>query len=178
MKLKSLCILALLMTMHGCSEVEIPESQVEFSNKIEALRKALDKAESDNNVFDMQNTKAEISDFIKSPKVTANLWYGKVHSVSQFGEAVNIDVRFKTQEYTLLIVDEKLKNTIAGLRRDDDIYFSGKLGKEMSLTISGAITNPEFRFPPTELSLDKLKTKLKQDRSYIESYWDKRESPK
>lgn len=38
------------------------------------------------------------------------------------------------------------------LKKDDQILFSGNLGNESSLTINGALSEPEFRFYPTKIS--------------------------
>lgn len=44
----------------------------------------------------------------------------------------------------MIRADSPIYKSIAGLRKGDKVWFYGSIGREMSLTESGAVDEPEF----------------------------------
>ncbi|EGU0147664.1 hypothetical protein JFQ72_001824 [Vibrio parahaemolyticus] len=163
--------LGLIVILAGCGgDFSVPDSQQNFTDKVSQLESKLDKARSDKNQIVTKEVEEEIKDFLKNTDRDASMWFGNVRSVGEQKEYKTISLRYKTQDYELIILDPKLSSALREIKRDDGLYFSGSLGKEKSLTLSGGITNPEFRLVPRSIKLSTDSPELIQDKDIVSDY--------
>ena len=57
------------------------------------------------------------------------------------------------QLFNLIIGKENGIKALVNWTQGDDIFFSGSLGKEMSLTFLGSLEQPEYYFKPKSVKL-------------------------
>lgn len=137
----------------GCGEVKAPQNQVDLVNYFEKIKDKLKEIEKSNNAILLKEAENKVKETIKSQNFPVNQWYGEVQSITQKGDAVVVLAAFENQEYTLVIIDSDAKSAATTLKKGDDIYFSGNMGRERSITLSGTLSNPEFSFMPKSIKV-------------------------
>lgn len=128
-----------------------PPGQTQFIQQIEALAEKYDQAKDSGNDLVVQEVENEIEKKLRETNRRAKGWVGTVEEVSAYGENVTVTLINESQSYHLEFLDPKLKELAKALTKGKTIFFSGNLGKEVSFTLSGAVTEPEFRFPPSSI---------------------------
>ena len=155
-------LLVLIIISAVFSPSKAPQSQVVFTEQLNKLRRLMKVEEDGSNGSRINTVKEYVEIFINEPR-DVELWYAKVESVNEYEGIVYIKAQYKegqhdsyidyAQIFTLQIFDSQSKKIVANLRKGDDIFFSGQLGNERSITFSGGLEQPEYRFPPTEIKL-------------------------
>ncbi len=156
---------ALLVGVSVFSPDNVPESQAKFTNQLNEFRASIKDAQESSNSVQANKLQSQFDVFINAER-QADFWYAKVESVSDSEDGIRVKAMYDgnqhdsyrdyAQLYHLFIKDENAINKLSQLKKGDDIFFSGSLGKEMSVTSSGRLEQPEFYLYPqtVKLSLD------------------------
>lgn len=163
----SLLLLVLGITLSGCNQTQLPESQQAFNQSIEKIRKNYNEAVASKNDFPRQNAEAEFVAYLRESSHVSENWAAEVATIAAssrlFDDPVSIIAEQDTQIYHLLISDSDAVNWAKNLKKGDRVVFSGTLGKEQSLTISGGISAPEFRFYPNMVGSEGTQQRFNQE---------------
>ncbi|PMM32477.1 hypothetical protein [Vibrio lentus] len=146
------------LSLVGCGNSDEPKQQKDFYQKIEQLEKELAIAKDSSNTLIIDKKEKEIKRFLKNNQQQAQDWIGEVSHVRRDDQGrLRIKLENRNQEYTLNIIDLKAIEYASNFKAGDEVVFTGKLGAERSITISGALDNPEFKLIPESfrLKLDK-----------------------
>ena len=153
----------MLMTGWGWKK-DINAEQVDFVRKIRVLSSELEKIRTNAIVGKLNlghqlppkdlDEKLEIqkkvaTDFLDSTQPIAVLWKAEITSLRREGDLIIIGSNYENQFYYLKIFDSKAKEIAERFSKEDKITFSGKLGRETSITLWGALKTPEFILYPT-----------------------------
>lgn len=156
---------ALLVGVSMLSPDKVPESQEQFTKQLNEFRKSIKDAHESSNSVLANKLQSQFNSFINTNR-QADFWYAKVQSVSESEDGIRVKAMYDgnqhdsyrdyAQLYHLFIKDENAINKLSQLKKGDDIFFSGSLGQEMSVTDSGRLEQPEFYLYPqsVKLSLD------------------------
>lgn len=128
-----------------------------FNDQVEALQNEYEEAlDSENSIF-VEKIEAKAKQILRKNWLFKD-WSAEILSISN--GSVNNAIE---KSYTIIAennsttfhlnVNNSFKPQIENMKKGDKITFSGQAAKEESITISGAIDNPEFKFYPTKLSV-------------------------
>jgi hypothetical protein len=160
----SLSLVFILLIVIGTIFVpdKAPESQAIYTQQLNGYRDLMKEVKEGANGNQIKKVKDAITTFIDEPRY-ADLWYAEVKSVSEHEDILYIVTQYKenqhdsyidySQMFTLMIHDSETKKKVANLQKGHDIFFSGSLGKEQSITFKGRLEQPEYIFSPTKLKL-------------------------
>jgi hypothetical protein len=166
MKNLSIFLLLSLLIIQSCGEANINPKQDEFIKKIESFQTKYDESEGNDVAQDL--TSDEMTKYIETYGEIKD-WTGTVEEVnSSLGDSwivvkpTNSDeVSFKLwPDGSLFDNSSKWKESdlyklLPVLKIDDEIKFSGKLVKEMSLTAWGMMSEPEIIIEPLKIEVVK-----------------------
>jgi len=129
--MKKLIFLVISLMILGCGGVDVPDDQQAFIDEWQRLK------EMDNKSGGKEHLKLNTSQVVK--------WFGEVIS----GSDNSILVDYKGIEYTLY-PEISLQNSIwdgnvASLENGDEVYFTGTLNGEKSITLGGMLRAPEMK---------------------------------
>ena len=158
--------IAIALCLTGCSDkrTTVPE-QISFINQISAYEKQNDhlrymklRGKDENKELPPENLADQIAEsdreilkFLKNPPKAVQ-WIATVVDVRRQKNEIFISSGYRNQAYGLIIFDEQAKKIAEQFKEDDEIIFTGILFPEQSLSILGALSLPEFRIEPTQLS--------------------------
>ncbi|MGL4225434.1 MAG: hypothetical protein ACRCSE_09975 [Vibrio sp.] len=141
-----------------------PESQLAFTKQLNEFRSSIKSATESGNSIHVDSLQSQFDAFINKER-HVEFWHASVQSVDKREYGIRIEARYSdgqhdsnnrryTQIYYLGINDAagSIKQ-LSQLKKGDDIFFSGLLGQEMSVTNSGSIEQPEFHFFPESIKL-------------------------
>lgn len=153
---------ALLVGVSMLSPDKVPESQAQFTKQLNDFRSSIKDAHESSNSVQANKLQSQFNSFINTNR-QADFWYAKVQSVSESEDGIRVKAMYDgdqhdsyrdyAQLYHLFIKDENAINKLSQLKKGDDIFFSGSLGKEMSVTDSGRLEQPEFYLYPQSIKL-------------------------
>ncbi len=151
--LVSIMILAMLAWFNGwfsCGSSSsltsrpVPPGQTELENMLASMKNEYRVAKNNDNYLQIENTEGKMQSFrssLKSNNLSATLW---VCDVVRVVTDKIVTCSHGYVEYHLNH-PESMAAMFGQLRAGDKIVFSGKIKSEGSLTISGAIGEPELR---------------------------------
>jgi hypothetical protein len=171
-QMRYLLFTLLLLPLAACdtsSELETPTRQKAFIKKIESLEQNYELAKDTGNDLQIQKVEKEIKKELKQTNRRANGWAGIVEEVTTYDKGVTVTLKNSTQSYHLELLDSKLQKMAETLQKGQPVVFSGDLGEEVSFTLSGAVSEPEFRFPPISVKRVGDETRMEQDPALIEA---------
>ncbi|MDD9154982.1 hypothetical protein PVK64_02085 [Aliivibrio sp. S4TY2] len=139
-----------------------PESQELYTQQLNEYRDLMKEVKDGQNGYQIKTAEESFKLFINEPR-TADLWYARVESISEHEGIVYIKAQYEdnqhdsyidySQIFTLIIQNPETKKKVINLQKGDDIFFSGYLGEETSITFNGSLEQPEYRFSPTKIKL-------------------------
>lgn len=148
--MKRLCAVgSIVLLISGCGS-SLPPSQEEFGKSIEGLRERYEQAQESGNQAKEKAAEAAVVSFLRGTPRRAERWMATVESIDG-SDTLTVVANSDSQIFRLQIVDAAVKSYASGLSRGEKVFFSGPLGSERSLTIAGALDEPEFSFYPEEL---------------------------
>lgn len=144
----------------GCGEqdqkpkVAAPKTeQIQLLTATKELSKQLEQVRAGNNEAATRTVENNIKRAIKSQSVTANGWVATVEKIMEIEDETVVLANYESSEFMLKLVSKDARSWATGLKSGDTIEFSGNMGKEASVTLDGALRNPEFRFYPAAIKL-------------------------
>jgi hypothetical protein len=150
-KYVKLVIVLLCISISACSSSKGPKDQQDFMGIVDKMQKDYSDAEKKHNRILEQEVVDEYKDKLFQASQNVENWTAEVKEVSDTFAVVIIakhgDVKFK-----LVMLSPNAESFARGLKRGDEIVFSGALGHEGSFTGSGMVNSPEFAFKPKTIS--------------------------
>ena len=147
----NILLLSFLLTACGNSTTE-PKEQQEFKSLISSLSNEYKTAKNSDNDLEIKDFENKFKKELKDTNRAVSSWVGSFVSSTLNNDKLTIELSNGDQKYYLILVDPKVIEYSKKFKKDDQILFSGNLGNESSLTINGALSEPEFRFYPTKIS--------------------------
>lgn len=170
--MKNLIAVFCAIAVAACSgDPTPPAAQIAFADAIAAARESVEQAEKTRNDAMIAEAEKKARGALKNPDVVADGWFATVDEVLQREDGIRVNSSYGSQEYHLDIVGPEMRAFALTLKQGDLIDFSGKLGREHSLTLSGGLSNPEFTLYPTHLRKRGAQAYLTQD---FASSWEYR----
>ncbi|MFA3130309.1 MULTISPECIES: hypothetical protein [Acinetobacter calcoaceticus/baumannii complex] len=171
----NILLLCFLLTACGNSTSE-PKDQQEFKNLVSSLSDEYKEVKDSKNDLEVKDFEKKFNKELKETNRSVSSWIGNFDSSSVDDEGVTIDLTNGDQTYHLILVDPKAIEYSKNFKKDDKILFSGNLGKESSITMTGALREPEFIFYPTKISTVDDKNGVVQDQKIIDDLHKKQEA--
>ncbi|WP_375751560.1 hypothetical protein [Vibrio sp. HN007] len=144
------------------SPEKAPESQIAFTEQINEFRTVMKEVKESGNQVQQKKLEGLYDSFINESREVQS-WYANVISVIESEDGIQIKASYSdnqhdsyadyTQLYHLAINKKHAIQALSNLKKGDDIFFTGSLGEEMSLTFSGSLEQPEFYFEPQSIKL-------------------------
>ena len=100
----------------------------------------------------VEGIEKEILHFLRDTRPDTDNWYATVNSIKRIGSELVIHSSYGSHHYALLIFDPLAIKVAEQLVEGDKIVFSGNLGAELSTTLWGGLSSPEFNLYPTQVS--------------------------
>lgn len=172
---KKFNILLLSILLTACeSSIDEPHEQRDFKSLITSLSKEYESSQNSGNELVIKNFEKKFESELKGKNRPVSAWVGKFVSSDLHGEELTIELSNDNQIYHLVLVDPKTIEYSKQFKKDDLILFSGNIGPESSLTINGALREPEFRFYPTKISTRDDKEGVIQNQKIIDDLQKKK----
>lgn len=164
------CSKSITYTIPTCDEPEtITSSQCELSKKLKTFSDAIETANASNNSIQLKTAEQAAQYFKDNAILSVKDWIAAVTSVETIDDTTLINAKADTHIYTLMVISDAAKDAAATLSKDDLIVFDGEIGKERSFSLAGALRNPEFRFYPHRITVQKTGTTYTQTSEEIAS---------
>lgn len=137
-------IAALALCLAACGGLSMPQDQAAYVGGLKSLKSAW-KAHSDNGILRAEDERAARELFRTQRDVSA--WVATIDSVRALGDSVWLEAKSEHATFVLRPPDEasqQVRPAFARLGKGDRVRFWGTLKSELSMTISGAILEPEI----------------------------------
>ncbi|MEL7291525.1 MAG: hypothetical protein AAGJ88_04310 [Pseudomonadota bacterium] len=145
------------------SPEKAPESQTIFTQQLNEFRSTAKDVEESANQIQIKKLEALYDSFINENREVKD-WYAKVVSISASDDgSILIKTSYTDEQhdsyldyaqlFNLIIEKDSGVQALSHLTQGDDIFFSGSLGEEMSITFSGSLEQPEYYFKPKSVKL-------------------------
>ena len=171
----NILLLSFLLTACGNSTTE-PKEQQEFKSLISSLSNEYKTAKNSDNDLEIKDFENKFKKELKDTNRAVSSWVGSFVSSTLNNDKLTIELSNGDQTYYLILVDPKVIEYSKKFKKDDQILFSGNLGNESSLTINGALSEPEFRFYPTKISTVDDKDGIIQSQKVVDDLHKKQEA--
>lgn len=149
-------VIVVVWLLVSCSDnspaPSVPQTKLAFNESVQQLRERHSEAEKASNGVMEKTAEAAALTFLRKTPHRADGWVATVDSVSAEGEETVVTAKQDETTFHLVLFQPSGISAAASLARGDRVDFSGDLGEEQSLTTSGALREPEFRFYPESLT--------------------------
>lgn len=157
-------VIFVVVLLAACGEGKINQSQMEYLNKLHAIKNSLTELKTSRfigrgenggmlpeNIDQLISDKQSELDRLHQNPPFAESWNAKITSLKREGSFVVINTIYGETWYMMKISDPVAKKLAEDLREDDEIQFSGQLMPERSKTSIGALIASEFAVYPTKV---------------------------
>lgn len=155
------CILFFIVMINITPSInEGPASQISFTENLNSYRSKIEEVNNGENQIQISKVEKEITAFLDLDR-TVDFWRVEVDSIYQSENHIQIRSTYNSNQYgfgygqiyNLSIESAAAQELVSNLKKGDHIFFSGLIGKEMSITFSGKIEQPEYYLSPTEIKI-------------------------
>ncbi|MBL4763545.1 MAG: hypothetical protein JKY93_12715, partial [Gammaproteobacteria bacterium] len=141
--------LVVLLVLGGCSDSTdfvTSAGQLSFADDVGQLSADYDAALDGNNEHQIKAVEERYQSSLKKSDYVADNWLARVDYV---GDDFTIETQVMPYSFQLMLFSPDAVEMAKQLSKGDLISFSGSLGGERSITVTGGIGQPEFKFFPT-----------------------------
>ncbi len=135
----------------GPVAAEPPADEVGVVAEAAGLHDALDAAQTSANEFRVTQAETNAAVFLDKA-YAARKWTAAVESVRSTNTGVVVEASFRSLKFHLYLADESAVQVAKAWTAGHPFTFDGDTGPEMSLTIRGGLSGPEFYLAPTALT--------------------------
>lgn len=163
-------VLLVAFFIASCGEQQSlePQAQKEFKQLVSSLSEKYEEVERSGNALAEDEFDKRFEKELKKTNRRATSWVGTFVSSSGDNDQLIIDLENDNQTYHLVLVDPKVIGFTKSLKNGDALLFTGDLGSEVSLTVSGALDEPEFRFYPFKIKRPEDNDWMSQDKETVD----------